>query len=844
MITLHDAIRHSKAGRLMLAASLLAGCARVAPPVSPQASAVPAVQEAPKVWTLCPINGHKPDVWSAGGNWKHADGNPLADHGGTWTLAVQDGKNPSPTAPYAPMTAGTYVGYTLIWQGGPSAQDPAQQYRDTTLTARPTDGSPQAGPASALLFRIPDSGLYTCEVAGQATVQNPSAGHAQLTFCALSADRTSARPIASLSLNAKTAGAFGGYPDAFEVKESISLQKGEEFAVRLQAVNPGPATAGTVAATFSRFRITRVPPLDGRGVAMMTRHARVPTNAVVVDVDRALTVNGYSQIERQIFGLTAYHMMDVSHGAQYLADGGIESVGMPVNFGWVLPAGVKTMDATAIDAWFADPKGAADLFFHYAGSDRYVYGKILPPVRASGVEPWLYLQGNVPGHATSNGTPTDDALWGKLAAEYVTLCKRADPKLTYVHIWNEPNVYWFKDSKAGKEYASLFKEAAGAIKKACPDMKVGGPVLCWPPTAPENQKGQAPWYTWDQYSRPLMDAAAGELDFFDWHAYGQPAAVVEGELHIVTGYAQTRHGKWLRNAITETSFDLKKTEWADRTQHFRRRVLPMMRQAFMLLRNPDKIFCQQVHDIHAYVNDSGMYRFMGDTAMAVTPMQEFYVACKPLRGTRLVTVSPDTDVAVEAAANGSRVTVALANFGALEKSVPLALRGLARERLRATEGQVLDVVSLRPVLALATNGVVALPPESLTVLTFDVDVAPGFRGTRERNEFFAKEIMARLEDGKSFKVSFPLAGGTQNQATAAALRLGLKGAGATGRWQVKIAGETVDIDKPGAFVEVPLRGVPQGYPVEAELIPTGEGESEQPTFLSFASVVLDVETPH
>ena len=841
---IHNPVGGCRIGLSLLTMGMLAGCAQVPPPIAREALAPgePAGQAVPQVWTLRPIDGHQPDVWAAGDNWKHGDGNPLADRGGAWTLAVQNGKNPALTTPYEPMTAGTYVGYNLIWQGGAAAHDPAQQYRGTLLTARPADGSPHASPSSAVLFRVPERGLYRCEVAGKVNVQQPTAGHARLTLFALNADRSAARPIAVRDLNAEAAGAFGNLPAAFEFDKTLSLQRGEEFAVRLQAVNPGPATAGSVSASFTRFRVSRLLPLDGRGVAA-ARGARIPTNAVIVDAGRMLAINGYARIERQMFGLTAYHMMDVSNGTQFLADGGIESVGMPTHFDWVLPAGLKTMDAAAIVAWFANPKGAVDLFFNYARSDRYVYGKILPPVRASGVEPWLYLQGNVPGHTTPNGTPTDYSLWGQFAGEYAKLCKRADPKLTYLHIWNEPNVYWFKDGKAGKEYASLFKAAAGAIKRACPDMKVGGPVLCWPPTAPESQKGQAPWYTWDLYSRPLLDLAAAELDFFDWHAYGQPTAVMEGELHIVTGYAQTRHGTWLRNAITETNFDLKKEQWYDREQHFRRRVLPMMRQTFMFLRNPDKIFCQQVHDFHAQVSDSGMYRFMGDDAMAVTPMQEFFAICKPLRGTRLGTASPDTDIAVEAAADGVRITVALANFGAVEKTFPLALRGISRDRIRATEGQILDAASLRPVLALATNGVVTLPPESLTVLAFDLDAALNPGRTRERSEFFAKEIMLRLEDGKPLKVSFPLAGGAQNRASSAALRLGLKGAGATGQWQVKIAGETLDVAKPGAFVEVPLRGVPQGYPVEAELILTGEGEGDHPTFLSFVSLVLDVDGP-
>ena len=82
---------------------------------------------------------------------------------------------------------------------------------------------------------------------------------------------------------------------------------------------------------------------------------------ITVRCDRAVSINGFEQIERQVFGLTAYEGPDVvesPEGRHVFSEWGVECVGMAGNFDWVLPRDAKALDAAGIDAWFGD--AAAD----------------------------------------------------------------------------------------------------------------------------------------------------------------------------------------------------------------------------------------------------------------------------------------------------------------------------------------------------------------------------------------------------------------------------------------------------------------------------------------------------
>ena len=99
------------------------------------------------------------------------------------------------------------------------------------------------------------------------------------------------------------------------------------------------------------------------------------------------------------------------------------------------------------------------------------------------------------------GVPTDYELWTDLCVEYLKLVRKHDPEFRWAQIWNEPNSWWFREDQKFKDdlmepsrgYAEMFRIAATKIKRAIPDMWVGGPTLCWPPTYGSSHVG---WYTW------------------------------------------------------------------------------------------------------------------------------------------------------------------------------------------------------------------------------------------------------------------------------------------------------------------------------------------------------------
>ncbi len=78
---------------------------------------------------------------------------------------------------------------------------------------------------------------------------------------------------------------------------------------------------------------------------------------------------------------------------------------------------------------------------------------------------------------------------------------------------------------------------------------VGGPVLCWPPAWPPAPKGISNWYTWDDYTMPLINIAGDELDFFDFHYYGLDVDIAAEEVQTVENALILRRGRRVPVAI-------------------------------------------------------------------------------------------------------------------------------------------------------------------------------------------------------------------------------------------------------------------------------------------------------
>lgn len=221
-------------------------------------SGVVSASMAAESWQLPKVEGKNSangPVWQEG--WTHQQGNPLTVNGATWTAVYTEAQSPELQGPYLPMKPGSYCNFNLIWQNGEEKiADPAHQLRGMMLTSR-SGKEPQHGPLSAIIFTPPAAGSYTLALAGKMTLQNPTAGYARLVVFKLSQQRQKVEVLKTFNLNKAVAGAFGGYPADFKYDGPVELKDGEELAVSVQSVNPGPAPAGTAAVTFQAFSLTK-----------------------------------------------------------------------------------------------------------------------------------------------------------------------------------------------------------------------------------------------------------------------------------------------------------------------------------------------------------------------------------------------------------------------------------------------------------------------------------------------------------------------------------------------------------------------------------------------------------
>ncbi|HEY3329426.1 MAG TPA: hypothetical protein VGK19_05355 [Capsulimonadaceae bacterium] len=220
------------------------------------ASLSPSIARAAE-WKLVPITAHAPNVWKEAPNWTYEAGNPMTDNGARWTLSAQTTKDPSLTATYTAMEKATAWKYFYVW--GLGAEQP-HMYRDMILSSKAADNTPQAGPSSVIRFRPPTAGTYKIDIVGTAVTQNPTAGHCRATIYILSPDASSATQLAAVDLNNGTPGAFGSFPNKLNYHSDVPLKKDEELAVRLQTINPGPASAGSSTLTFDTFTVSTAKP--------------------------------------------------------------------------------------------------------------------------------------------------------------------------------------------------------------------------------------------------------------------------------------------------------------------------------------------------------------------------------------------------------------------------------------------------------------------------------------------------------------------------------------------------------------------------------------------------------
>ena len=133
--------------------------------------------------------------------------------------------------------------------------------------------------------------------------------------------------------------------------------------------------------------------------------------------------------------------------------------------------------------------------------------------------------------------PKDYAKWGELVYQWVrhvvTKYGRSEAAGWYWEVWNEPDIgYWHGTPE---EYDQLYDYAAGAVKRALPEARVGGPAT----TGPASERAAKFLRQFLEHCAAGKNYATGKsgapLDFITYHAKGRPV-VIDG--HVRMGMAK------------------------------------------------------------------------------------------------------------------------------------------------------------------------------------------------------------------------------------------------------------------------------------------------------------------
>lgn len=391
---------------------------------------------------------------------------------------------------------------------------------------------------------------------------------------------------------------------------------------------------------------------------------------ITVDARTGLVLGKQPDVSANLFGVTAFE-----GGPGLVADRDYRARLAALRPGCVrFSAGSTWFAPDHYDpAWYDTPEAARRFEQTLLFGDRYPFGRILPVVREIGAEPMASL-GGAPKYMAYKGTsrPADFDQWAAYCTGLIGLWRKFDPRLRYVQIWNEPNGDWWQDERVKKDgptaadlHVEMANKVATALKQRFPGLQVGGPVLCWPPAWPPDQKGQKPWYTWEQWTLPWLKGTKDTINFFDFHVYDVSPEDFAVQTEMVRNAAQLLQGRELPIWITESNYSVKEDELRDPAAIWSQRMLPYER--FLLrgvLPQADKIAGNLTHDLHAK-----LYTLLPRGADDPDPMYWLLWIMRDLRGKRIEAVSSDPALPVFATLEDDCVTVLAFNDSAQAKTV-------------------------------------------------------------------------------------------------------------------------------------------------------------------------------
>jgi len=157
----------------------------------------------------------------------------------------------------------------------------------------------------------------------------------------------------------------------------------------------------------------------------------------------------------------------------------------------------------------------------------------MPEALSSQPEPYPRNWPNTPEGRGWAQPPKDYDKWAELIRQWVLHAVerygKAEVETWQWELWNEPDIFYWRGTP--EEYDKLYDYTAGAIKRALPNAKVGGPAT----TGPGSTRSSEYLRQFLEHCARGINAVSGKpgapLDFISYHAKGAPR-VIEGHVRM------------------------------------------------------------------------------------------------------------------------------------------------------------------------------------------------------------------------------------------------------------------------------------------------------------------------